>query len=122
MTDKIFMSNGTIVNWIPESMTGDEESIQKSMEVMNDLIEEHGPVTVLVDLSKAHRPNSKQREIIISALQADSHKILKIALFGETPLMKAVAYYVINTSGFSNMRFFANRSKAEQWLKESDSS
>lgn len=118
MKDKVFVDNEGILNWIPENVTGDVEGTSLSINVLTDLLEEHAPAMILVDLSKAERPNALQRQIIINAVQSNKHNIKRVALFGETPLMKAVAFFIINASGYDCMRFFSSRNKATMWLKE----
>jgi len=116
MKGKIFVDSSKIINWIPEDPTGDIEGTKLAMDVMEGLLEEQGLSSILVDLTKSRRPNPLQRQIIINALQSNSHNIKKIALFGQTALMKAVAHFVINASGYERMKFFASRSQALQWL------
>ena len=116
MKGKIFIDSSKIINWIPEDPTGDVEGTKLAMDVMESLIEEQGPSSILVDLSKAPRPNGLQRQIMINSIQSNFHNIRKIAIFGENALMKAVAYFVVNTSGYGNLKFFSNRSEATQWL------
>jgi hypothetical protein len=118
MKDRVFIDSDTILNWIPGNPTGDIEGTSLSVNVLSDLLEEHSPTCVLVDLTRAQRPNTLQRQIIINGLQSNRHNIKKIALFGESPLMKAVSYFIINTSGYENMKFFSSRNKAVLWLKE----
>lgn len=117
MSDKVFIDSGEILNWIPENETGDIEGTRRSVQVMEDLLEEHTKMGILVDLSKAQRPNREQREIIINAIRSHTSNINKVALFGETPLIKTVAFFIINASRFENMKFFSNRSEALAWLK-----
>ncbi len=118
MKDRVFVDNDGILNWIPGNTTGDVEGTSLSVNVLTGLLEEHGPIAVLVDLTRAQRPNSLQRQIIINALQSNRHNIKKIALFGESPLMKAVSFFIINTSGYDAMKFFSTRNKATIWLRE----
>lgn len=120
MKDKVFVDSDSILNWIPENNTGDVEGTSVSVNLLSELLEEHAPASVLVDLSKAQRPNTLQRQIIINALQSNKHNLRRVALFGESPLMKAVAYFIINTSGYDNIKFFSSRNKATLWLKEKD--
>ncbi|MBI4091097.1 MAG: STAS/SEC14 domain-containing protein [Candidatus Komeilibacteria bacterium] len=118
MKGKVFVDSAQIVNWIPEDPTGDIEGTKLAMEVMEGIVEEQGPSLILVDLTKGQRPNALQRQIIINTIRSNMHSIKKIAIFGESALMKAVAFFVINTSGYSNMRFFSSRSQAIQWLQQ----
>jgi hypothetical protein len=118
MKDKVFVDSDSIVNWIPENVTGDVEGTSVAVNVLSELIEEHAPSSILVDLTKAQRPNTLQRQVIINALQSNKHNIHKVALFGESPLMKAVAYFIINASNYGTIRFFSSRNKATIWLKE----
>lgn len=115
--DKIFVDRNNVLNWIPENPTGDTEGTILSFDVMENLLDQHGPMSIIVDLSKSLRPDSSQRHIIIGRLKEHMHQINKIALFGESPLMKAVAHFIINASGFTNIKFFQNRQQARQWLK-----
>lgn len=120
MNSKVFVDSNKIINWIPEDPTGDIEGTKLAMEVMESLTEEEGPSNILVDLSKAHRPNALQRQIIINTIQSNAHNIKNVAFFGENALMRAVAYFVINTAGYNNIRFFANRNEAIQWLTKEE--
>ncbi len=120
MKDRVFVDSDNILNWIPGNQTGDVEGTSMSVNVLSELLEERSPSCVLVDLSRAQRPNTLQRQIIINGLQSNRHNIQKIALFGESPLMKAVSYFIINTSGYENMKFFSSRNKAVTWLKEGE--
>ena len=105
------------MNWIAEDPTDDVEGIKLSMDIMVGLLEEHqGPINLIVDLSKGQRPNKVQRQIIINTLQSNHHNIKKVAIFGASPLMKAVSYFVINTAGFERIKFFDSRQQAIQWL------
>ncbi|OGY88728.1 MAG: hypothetical protein A2677_00150 [Candidatus Komeilibacteria bacterium RIFCSPHIGHO2_01_FULL_52_14] len=116
MKGTVFVDSNKIINWAPENPTGDVEGTKLAMEVMEGLVNEQGPSSILVDLSKSKRPNALQRQIIINTIRANIHNLKKIAFFGETPLMKAVTYFVINTVGFANIQFFSSRSEALQWL------
>ena len=120
MKGKVFADSAGIINWIPEDPTGDVEGTKLAVNVIEGLLDEQGPSTILVDLSKAPRPNALQRQIVINGLQSNFHNITKIAFFGHNALMKAVAYFVINNAGFQNIRFFANRNQATQWLLEKE--
>jgi hypothetical protein len=118
MHDKIFIDDINILNWVPDTEAGDVESVRGSMSLLSELIDEHTPTLLLVDLTRSHRPNAEQRKIIVQTLKANAHRILKMAFFGDTPLMKAVSYFIINASGFTNVKFFSSRTKAISWLKE----
>ena len=118
MKGKVFVDSAQIVNWIPEDPTGDIEGTKLAMDVLESIIEEAGPSLILVDLTKGLRPNALQRQIIINAIRRNFNNIQKVAIFGESALMKAVAFFVINASGYSNMKFFPSRSQAIQWLQQ----
>lgn len=117
MKGTIFLEKSNTINWLAENVTGDVEGTQLAMNVIQTLITEHAPVNILVDLSKAQRPTSEQRKIIIGTIQANKDRIKKIAFFGDSPLMKAVSFFIINTSGFSPIKFFSTRHQALTWLK-----
>lgn len=118
MKDKVFIDDRNILNWIPENDPGDAEGTKIAIDLMKELLDENAPMPIIVDLSKAKRPDKNQRQIIISGLQNNFHAISKVALFGDTPLLKTIAYFIIKTSGFENMRFFDSRNKAMSWLVE----
>jgi hypothetical protein len=120
MKDRVFIDSDNILNWIAENPTGDVEGTTLSVDVLSNLLDEHGPISILVDLTKADRPNTLQRQIILNGIQSNRHTIKKIAIFGESPLMKAVAYFIINASGYEQMKFFTSRNKATSWLKEAE--
>jgi hypothetical protein len=116
--DKVFLDRNNIINWIPENPTGDIEGTILSFDVMRELLNECGPTSVLVDLSKAIRPDASQRKIMIERIKDDLGNIKKGAIFGNTPLMKAVAYFVINATGIKNIKFFDSRNQAMTWLRQ----
>ncbi len=116
--DKVFIDSHNFINWIVENPTGDIEGTRLAIEVMIQLLEESDPMSILVDLSKGHRPNAEQRNIVIQAIKDNFDKIKKIAIFGESPLMKAVAYFILNATGYNHIRFFSIRHLAEAWLHE----
>lgn len=116
MKGKIFVEKNKIINWMPENPTGDTEGIRLAMDVLDNLVSENPPAHILVDLSKAHRPDANARALIIDTIRRNSKSIKKIALCGHSPLMKAVSYFVINTSGYNNMQFFSSRHEAAEWL------
>lgn len=118
MSEKIFLDNHGIINWIPENSSGDLVGTKLSVDVMASLVEEKSPAVLLVDLSKAKRPTREQRDIIINGLQVNAHHIKKIALFGQTPLMKVISYYIIHATNFDTMRFFDSRTEAIAWLRD----
>ena len=120
MRGKIFADSNKIINWIPENPTGDVSGTKIAMDLISNLLEEQEKSSILVDLTKSFRPNTAQRQIIINALKNNFHNISKIAIFGENALMKAVAAFIINASGYTNMHFFVNRNQATQWLLEND--
>ena len=117
-SDKVFIDRYRILNWIPENPSGNVEGTQRSVDLMVNLLDEHGEMNILVDLSKADRPTAEQRKVIVNALRSYLKKIKKVAIFGQTPLMKAVSYFIIHAAGYSNTRFFDSRNKAEAWLRE----
>lgn len=118
MSEKVFLDNHRILNWTPENPTGDIAGTRLSLDVMQSLLDEHGPLSILVDLSKAPLPSPEQRAMEINSLQINAHRIKKIALFGHTPLLKVVAYYIIHATNFDAMKFFNSRTEAVAWLRE----
>ena len=118
--DKVFKDHQSIINWIPENETGDIEGTKQSIEVIVSLLDENDTNGILVDLSKAERPDSHQRQIIVNAVKSNISKIKRIAIFGETPLLKTIAYFIINATGYSNMKFFDTRNHALAWLNGDD--
>lgn len=114
--DKVFVDSKNILNWIPENPYGDASGTKATIDLMKQLLDEHGPMPILVDLSKADKPDKDQRQIIISSIQNNFHNISRIALFGETPILKVISFFIINTANYKNMKFFSSRSIAEKWL------
>ena len=119
MNDKVFVDSKGILNWIPETPYGQTEGTKGAIDMIKQLLDEHGPMRILIDLSKSERPDKHQRQIIINALRNNFHNVSKIALFGVAPVMKAVAFFIINSAGYSNLKFFSSRSQAESWLMDS---
>ena len=118
MKGKIFADTNNIIHWMPENPTGDLEGVTLAMDILEQLVNDHKPAMILVDLSKGQRPDAASRQMIISTIKRNAPSIKKNALCGHSPLMKAVAFFVINTSGYKNMRFFPSRHEASAWLME----
>jgi len=116
--DKVFLDKNNIISWIPENQSGDTEGTKTAFDVLESLITDHNATSILVDLSKAEKPSSEQRKIMVQRIKDNYDMIKKVALFGDTPLMKVVAYFIINASELKNIRFFSSRSQALTWLKD----
>lgn len=118
MKSKIFVDHNSIINWIPEDETGAMEKTTLGVEVLEQLVMEHQPAKILVDLTKAQRPNHDQRQIIIRALRDNLDHICCIAFFGQSAVLKAITYFIINATNFGHIKFFDNRTEAVQWLQD----
>lgn len=118
MKGKVFIDRHNIINWVPEDPTGDVEGTKLACDVMQNLLEEHGPMNILVDLTKAPLPDLQQRTVVIDAIKKNFQWIKRIAIFGESPIMKVVASFIIMTAGYGNVRFFSSRNQARAWLEE----
>ena len=100
----------TIVGKIDEE---DAAAIQDASEQLRSMVT--GKVNSFVDLSRAGKPTPEAREI--GKKRIENSDIGKIALFGQHPVARVIAAFVIGITKKKDMRFFKNKEEALSWLK-----
>ncbi len=101
----------TIVGKIDEK---DAIAFQDASEKLRSLVK--GKVNALVDLSRAGKPTPKAREI--GRKRLENEDIGKIALFGQHPVARVIASFIMGVTRKKDMRFFRTKEEALAWLKE----
>ncbi len=89
-------------------------AFQDASEKLRSLV--NGKVNALIDLSRAGKPTPKAREIGRKRLETEY--VGKIALFGQNPVARVIASFIMGVTRKKDMRFFKNKEEALSWLNE----
>lgn len=103
----------TIVGKIEEK---DAIAIQDASEKLRSMAK--GKVNALVDLSRAGKPTPEAREI--GRKRLENKDVGKTALFGQHPVARVIASFIMGVTKKKDMRFFKTKEEALAWLKEAE--
>ena len=114
-----FDEQNDIIRWETLGIEGKEQeaNVQSVMNTIEDFARQHKRrVRLMVDLSKAGKPTARTRKIIVKTLKQDIFD--KVALFGQSIVMRTVVKFMKAAANVSYIEFFDDEASALKWLKE----
>jgi hypothetical protein len=114
--NRVYLGEDDIIHVIPVGNMNGKTAVIVIDEGLKlaDMVE--GKVNVLIDLNKAGKPSPEARKAVLELY--DHEKSGKMAFFGQNPVSRVVASFVIGITRKNDVRFFKTKEEALGWLKD----
>lgn len=93
----------------------DEKLASEIIKKENELMEEHGKINWIIDLSGTEKYSSKARKMFSDAVK--NTEIIRMAMIGASVFVRVVVNFILARSGVKNAKHFETEEEALEWLK-----